>query len=947
MKRTTTIRRSALARCVVVARLRKLLSAGAAAFSLLLALPAAAQDQLPPTDKQLIVADFNHDGIPDALIPSPASGGFTLSFGSVPYGTFNPVSKLVSYPSGCTRVVPNGVVVGDFNGDGFPDIAMLCTGSPTQDSIYTIYILLAHGDGTFTVGATTYPGLSSLVVGDFYHTGVPSLVTVGSTGTDSNEQSIFLLKGNGDGTFTNTTSQLLLATSYTTAVAVDVDGDGYTDLVLGNFGGANGYSVDIYDNNKNGYFGNRSDSTTPTTSIAIGNPTADDDTTILTGNFFGTARLTDLAVVNIGSTPGIYVLKNTSTGGTDSFATPITVASPGLVSAVTGNFVSGFSDFLVSNGTTLTVLANDGTGNFTNSYATLSIASTSVLYAAADANGDGHADVYTATPAANAATLTVNLVSGSATAVTPALSLPVGTDALTAVWSGNVNFSGSTATGSQTVNLVATTIAATSSKNPSVVGNSVTFTGTVMFPPSGNFTPTGTLTFMDGTTVLGTLPIGDGDFTDSVTTNQLTGGTHSIIVAYSGDSVFAASSFTISQVVSQITPTITWANPAAINYGTPLSATQLDATATSPIIEGPLPGTFVYTPAAGTLLNPGTQTLSVLFTPTDTLDYTTATATVTIQVNQPIPVLTSFTPNTAVIGAGATTITITGSGFVTGTVAQVNGTTISTTIISPTSLTAVIPASDFTAAATLQVTVLIPATGGVSSALPFTVVAPPATGTITAPATTPPGSQPTVSFSLAAPYPVPLTATFTLTDKSGIASGAVDPSVAFASGGTTFSVVIPAGSTTIPSFQIQAGTIAATITVPVTLTVNGVVVNSGTLAATIVVPAAVPAVTATALARSTNTLTVTETGFSNTREIVSATFHFVPVSGATLTTTDFTVPVGPEFAAWFANPTSLTYGSAFSYMQVFNVSGNDAASIASVQVTLTNSIGQSTTQTAQ
>jgi hypothetical protein len=946
MKRTTTIRRSALARCVVVARLRKLLSAGAA-LAFLLALPASAQDQLPPTDKQLVVADFNHDGIPDALIPSPASGGFTLSFGSVPYGTFNPVSKLVPYPSGCTRVVPNGVVVGDFNGDGFPDIAMLCTGSPTQDSIYTIYILLAHGDGTFTVGATTYEGLSGLLVGDFYHTGVLALVTVGSTGTDSSEQFIFTLKGNGDGTFTNTSSQLLLATTYTTAVAVDVDGDGYPDLALGNFAGANGYSVDIYDNNKNGHFGNFSDSTTPNASIAIGNPTADDDTTILTGNFFGTARLTDLAVVNVGTTPSIYVLKNTSTGGTDSFATPTTVASPGLVSAVTGNFVSGFSDFLVSNGTTLTVLANDGTGNFTNSYATLSIASAAVLYAAADANGDGHADVYTATPALDAATLTVNLVSGSATAVTPALSLPVGTDALTAVWSGNINFTGSTATGSQTVNLIATTVAATSSKNPSVFGSNVTFTGTLMYPPSGNFAPAGTLTFMDGATVLGTSSIGDGNFTGSVTTSQLTAGTHSIIVTYNGNTVFAASSFTLSQVVSQITPTITWATPAPINYGTPLSATQLDATATSPIVEGQLPGTFVYTPAAGTLLNPGSQTISVLFTPTDTVDYTTATATVSIQVNQPIPVLTSFTPNTAVIGAGATTITITGSAFVTGTVAQVNGATIPTTLVSPTTLTAIIPASDFTAAATLQITVLIPATGGVSAPLPFTVTAPPATGTITAPATTPPGSQPTVTFALAAPYPVPLTATFTLTDTSGIPSGAVDPSVAFASGGTTFTVVIPAGSTTIPPFQIQAGTIAATITVPVTLTVNGVVVNSGNLAATIVVPPAVPAVTATTLARSTNTLTITETGFSNTREIVSASFHFVPVPGATLTTADFTAPVGPDFATWFADPASLAYGSAFSYTQIFNISGNDASSIASVQVTLTNSIGQSTTQTAQ
>jgi hypothetical protein len=74
-----------------------------------------------------------------------------------------------------------------------------------------------------------------------------------------------------------------------------------------------------------------------------------------------------------------------------------------------------------------------------------------------------------------------------------------------------------------------------------------------------------------------------------------------------------------------VTPTITWNSPAAITYGTPLSSSQLDATAS-------VAGTFAYTPASGTVLNPGTTTLSVTFTPTDTVDYTTATATVSLVV---------------------------------------------------------------------------------------------------------------------------------------------------------------------------------------------------------------------------------------------------------------------------------------------------------------------------
>ena len=79
---------------------------------------------------------------------------------------------------------------------------------------------------------------------------------------------------------------------------------------------------------------------------------------------------------------------------------------------------------------------------------------------------------------------------------------------------------------------------------------------------------------------------------------------------------------TVTINVLKATPTITWSTPADITYGTALSATQLNATAN-------VPGTFVYSPAAGTVLTPGAaQTLSVTFTPTDAANYTTATTTV-------------------------------------------------------------------------------------------------------------------------------------------------------------------------------------------------------------------------------------------------------------------------------------------------------------------------------
>jgi len=76
------------------------------------------------------------------------------------------------------------------------------------------------------------------------------------------------------------------------------------------------------------------------------------------------------------------------------------------------------------------------------------------------------------------------------------------------------------------------------------------------------------------------------------------------------------------------TPTITWNNPTDITYGTKLSSTQLDATAS-------VPGTFVYTPPLGTVLSTGTHTLTTSFQPSDTVNYTTASATASINVITP------------------------------------------------------------------------------------------------------------------------------------------------------------------------------------------------------------------------------------------------------------------------------------------------------------------------
>ncbi|MGO8788310.1 MAG: beta strand repeat-containing protein [Terriglobia bacterium] len=78
-------------------------------------------------------------------------------------------------------------------------------------------------------------------------------------------------------------------------------------------------------------------------------------------------------------------------------------------------------------------------------------------------------------------------------------------------------------------------------------------------------------------------------------------------------------------LVLKATPDVDWSPPAAIVSGTPLSGTQLDATAN-------VPGTFVYNPPAGFILPAGTATLKVTFTPADTADYQSVSAQVFLTV---------------------------------------------------------------------------------------------------------------------------------------------------------------------------------------------------------------------------------------------------------------------------------------------------------------------------
>ena len=895
----------------------------------------SAKAQQTSTPQQVIVSDFNHDGIPDVLTPSGTAAAATIAFGTVPYGTFSAGAKAVTFPAACTSFPQGSLLTGDFNGDGLADIAFFC-GTASG-------VMLGNGDGTF--GAPKLLDISSsqlAVTGDFNNDGKLDLAVIGLAGDSVVTNNIQFLAGNGDGTFAPAKVTPLPQQGYTAPIVADIDGDGSLDIVLGLFATNTDTSpsVNVLGNNKDGTFGvvsqgffNPSASANVAISAAV---------SILAGNFFGN-DVNDLIVPDNGATPGLFLIQNTSTVGKFSLGAPTKTTVTGLTAALPGVFSgTGATDLFIANGTTISAYNNDGSGTFAADYAGLSVASSSALFAVADANLDGYSDIYIATLNAGNLQLGVDVTSGSATATSQPFSLSIGTHAISAIWNGDVNLLASTATGQQIVAGAVTVASVASSSNPSTFGNPVTFNVAISPSVPIDSVPTGSVILMDGTTMLSTGALANGAY--SYTTSTLSVATHLITAIYSGDNYFAAStSPVLSQVVSHapaVTPTLTWTAPAAIVYGTALSATQLDATAVDTTGTA-IPGTFVYTPAAGTVLDAGTRTLSVTFTPTDLLSFLPATKTVTLTVTQAAPILNWPVPASIVYGVALSGTQLDAAA------AGVSGAALPGTF-TYTPAAGTVPAIGVQ---TLSVN-FVPANAvdytGATGTVKLTVIPPNVVATVTAPPTTPPGSQPTITVTLTQPYPVDLVGTLTIGFTRTGTPQITDPSLQFAAGGTTFSFPIPANTTTTPVIQLQAGTIAGTITVPLVLTAGGVnVTPTGLAPVTIVVPPAVPSVSGMTLTRSGDQMTVVIHGFSNTREVVNAMFHFTAAPGASIGTPDLTLPADTIFnTEWFDTDASDTYGSTFTYTQIFNTS-DGAANIGSVDAVLTNSVGASTSTTAK
>ena len=303
-------------------------------------------------------------------------------------GLTNTISVLLGNPDGSFRQAlnysvgngaanPVSIAVGDFNGDGYPDLAVANYASTN------IAILLGNGNGTFQ----NWPGYNlnvppkSIAVADFNRDGRADLVVSGP-------QSVTVLLGNGNGTFQSPLNNTVAGGDF---VAVgDFNGDGIDDLA-------------VADNEANGH---------SQLSVLLGNGDGSfQRPALVTINYFDVQFITvadfnhdghpDLAItdVDFGNNGNIGVLLGNGDG---TFQRAINSPAGGTPQSIALGDVNGdgIADLIVSNLTSsVSVLTGNGDGTF-QAPTPYSVGGSAAYSVVGDFNGDGRVDIAVANSSA-------------------------------------------------------------------------------------------------------------------------------------------------------------------------------------------------------------------------------------------------------------------------------------------------------------------------------------------------------------------------------------------------------------------------------------------------------------------------------------------------------------------------------------------------------------------
>ena len=383
----------------------------------------------------LAVADFNQDGKPDVVTGNSGIASVSIMINNAFF-----TGGFLTHVDLATTDKVNAVAVGDFNKDGFIDVAAAATNSDV------VSIELGRGDGTFqfhidvpsgsdpvalATADVTGDGLTDLIIGNNLDNTVSILPSVGTLGlqdlstisvgnmpngvatgdfnndnkfdlaiADRSDNNLLILLGNGDGTFTAQAGKPVTGSKPSSVLAVDVNNDNNMDLVVTNASDSPG-TISVFLGNGDGTFQSAK-------TFTVGKH----PDSAATGDFNGDGKK-DLAVANqndlnvsvlLGNGDGTFQAQKTFTTGPASNPFWITTADfgNGKIDIATANNGSGSVAVLLGNG--------DGTFSLPVQYSTGS-GPTCVTFG--DFNGDGVNDLAATNQLSNTVSILISNGNGT------------------------------------------------------------------------------------------------------------------------------------------------------------------------------------------------------------------------------------------------------------------------------------------------------------------------------------------------------------------------------------------------------------------------------------------------------------------------------------------------------------------------------------------------------
>jgi hypothetical protein len=520
-----------------------------------------------PGTKAAAVADFNGDGRLDIVVTNQSSNTVTV-FLANSTGSFQGSAQY-----GDSNVGAAAATFADFDRDGRVDLAVAVTDSAESDAMVLTY--RGNGDGTFqsAVGYDVGSSALSITAGDFNRDGIVDLAETNACevrGCGSSPGVLNILLGNADGSFQSAVPYAALTEPYS-VTAADLDHDGLLDLVVAQRPGGD---VGVFRGLTAGTF------QTELTRNAGGSPLA-----LALADLNGDGNV-DAIVANectsvVGGCNGtVGVLLGRANGSFQSAVTYDGGKNPSSVAvgdfngdgkldvAVVSTVVTGVTDG------GLEVLLGNGDGTLRPPVAYDAGAGTLVV-AAADVNGDGKLDLLVTNsgntaPTTNGGGMVAVLLGNGDGTFQPKIEYPTGRFA-NFVSAADLNGDGAPdveTAGADGVTILmnagGTRVSTTNTPNPSTLQQAVTFTASLSASVSGVAAiPTGTVTFFDGAAALGSAPLTNGQAV--FRTSTLSGGSHSITAAYSGDGQF--NPHNAAPATQTVLMPVVNLNPVALNFG--------------------------------------------------------------------------------------------------------------------------------------------------------------------------------------------------------------------------------------------------------------------------------------------------------------------------------------------------------------------------------------------